>query len=66
MAEIEFAALVKQCLDRRLPDLETLRREVLAWAAGRNHDHTTVNWSFSQAKARDKFQRHYDQIQVRS
>jgi hypothetical protein len=24
MAEIEFAALVKQCLDRRLPDLETL------------------------------------------
>jgi hypothetical protein len=63
MAEIEFAALVKQCLDRRLPDVDTLRREVLAWAERRNRDRISVNWSFSQAKARDKFQRHYAQVQ---
>ena len=63
MAEIEFAALVKQCLDRRLPDVETLRREVFAWAERRNRDLTTVNWSFSQAKARDKFHRHYGNVQ---
>ena len=63
MAEIEFAALVKQCLDRRIPDFETLLREVLAWADQRNLDRKTVNWTFSQADARNKLQRHYHNIQ---
>ncbi|GIK40861.1 MAG: hypothetical protein BroJett011_46940 [Chloroflexota bacterium] len=63
MAEIEFAALVKQCLDRRLPDVDTLRREVLAWTDRRNLDRTTVNWTFSQADARTKLQRHYVNVQ---
>ena len=63
MAEIEFAALVKQCLDRRIPDFDTLQREVLAWADRRNLDRKTVNWTFSQAKARNKLQRHYVNIQ---
>jgi DDE superfamily endonuclease len=47
MAEIEFAALSTQYLDRRIPDLPTLRREVLAWAAQRNDDQTTVEWKFA-------------------
>jgi len=38
MAEIEFAALSKQCLDRRVPDQAALRREVLAWAEQRNEE----------------------------
>jgi hypothetical protein len=63
MAEIEFAALVKQCLDRRIPDFETLQREVLAWADQRNLDRKTVNWTFSQSDARNKLQRHYHNIQ---
>ncbi len=63
MAEIEFAALSKQCLDRRIPDGETLRREVLAWADRRNQDHTTVNWKFSQEGARKKLHRHYQNVQ---
>ena len=63
MAEIEFAALVKQCLDRRIPDFETLQREVLAWADQRNLDRKTVNWTFSQSDARNKLQRHYRNIQ---
>jgi hypothetical protein len=63
MAEIEFAALVKQCLDRRIPDFDTLRREVLAWTDQRNLDHTSVNWTFSQSDARIKLQRHYHTIQ---
>ncbi|WP_460981935.1 IS630 family transposase [Spirosoma fluminis] len=36
MAEIEFAALAKQCLDRRIGDLATLEKEVLAWVDERN------------------------------
>lgn len=63
MAEIEFAALSKQCLDRRIPAFDRLRQEVVAWACKRNHERKTVNWSFSQTDARDKLQRHYQNVQ---
>jgi hypothetical protein len=63
MAEIEFAALSKQCLDRRVPDLPALRREVLAWAEQRDHERKTVRWKFSQDNARLKLQRHYQNVQ---
>jgi DDE superfamily endonuclease len=63
MAEIEFAALSKQCLDRRIPEVESLRREALAWAERRNHDRTTVNWQFSQDGARQRMHRHYQNVQ---
>jgi DDE superfamily endonuclease len=63
MAEIEFAALSKQCLDRRIPAVETLRREVLAWADQRNLARKTVNWKFSQTDARNKLHRHYHNVQ---
>lgn len=63
MAESEFAALSKQCLDRRIPAVDTLRREVLAWADRRNLERKTVNWTFSQNDARHKLQRHYHNVQ---
>jgi len=63
MAEIEFAALSKQCLDRRIPDLATLRREVLAWADQRNLARKTVNWKFAPPDARTRLQRHYQNVQ---
>jgi hypothetical protein len=63
MAEIEFAALAAQCLNRRIPQDETLRREVLAWTAKRNQQRKTVDWQFSQNDARLKFHRHYTKIQ---
>lgn len=62
-AEIEFAALAAQCLNRRIPQDEILRQEVLAWTANRNRQHKTVNWKFSQTDARRKFHRHYTNIQ---
>ncbi len=62
MAEIEFSALAKQCLDRRLPETPQVRREVLAWADQRNLDGTTVNWTFAATDARIKMQRHYDNV----
>lgn len=62
MAEIEFSALSKQCLDRRMPNIETLESEVLAWSHSRNLEHTTVDWKFSKNKARTKFQRHYSNV----
>ena len=38
MAEIEIGVLARQCLDRRIPDQEALRREVDAWQDQRNRD----------------------------
>lgn len=59
MVEIELSILSKQCLDRRIGDLDTLEREVLAWAQRRNDQHATIHWQFTQTKARDKFKRYY-------
>ena len=59
MAELEFAALVKQCLDRRIPDRDTLARETLAWAHKRNQERKTVNWQFTQTAAREKLHSKY-------
>ena len=62
MAEIELAALSKQCLDRRIPDMETLEREAKAWAEERNRKRITVNWQFTNDKAREKFARFYPNL----
>lgn len=62
MAEIELAALVKQCLDRRLPTIDRLRREVLAWADRRNLEGKTVEWTFAATDARIKMERHYTKV----
>jgi transposase len=62
MAECEFAALTKQCLARRLPNLATLSREVAAWQARRNRAKTMINWRFGTSDARVKLQRLYPAI----
>jgi hypothetical protein len=63
MAEIEFAALAKQCLARRIPAVEVLRREVRAWADQRNLARKTINWKFAPPDARRRLQRHYHNVQ---
>jgi transposase len=59
MAEIEFSVLQRQCLDRRIPDEATLRREVAAWEQQRNDAHATIDWRFSVTDARQKLTRLY-------
>jgi DDE superfamily endonuclease len=59
MAEIEFAVLSTQCLNRRISDQATVRRRVAAWEAGRNAAAATINWRFTTAKARRKLKRLY-------
>jgi len=54
MVEIEIGVLSKQCLDRRIPDKETLTREVAAWERQRNDDGATIRWMFTVDKAREK------------
>jgi hypothetical protein len=59
MAELECAVLQGQCLDRRLPDLGTVRREVGPWEAARHAIKATVQWRFTVAKARTKLRQLY-------
>ena len=59
MAEIEFAALSRQCLDQRIGTQEQLEAESLAWEANRNAAATKGNWSFATEKARDKLKNRY-------
>ncbi len=54
MVEIELSVLVRQCLKRRLPDMETLDREVEAWQTERNRSGESVDWRFSTKDARIK------------
>lgn len=64
VAEIELSVLTKQCLDRRIPDIPTLRRETAAWADRRNAEQTGVDWQFTTDDARIKLKRLYPQIQM--
>src|SRR5581483_10903167 len=52
VAEMELSVLARQCLDRRIPDRETLQREVAAWERNRNAAVVKVNWQFATADAR--------------
>ncbi len=63
MAEIELSVLSRQCLDRRIPDQEALRREVAAWETERNTSGATVNWRFTTADARIKLKHLYPSIE---
>jgi len=62
MVEIEIGVLCKQCLADRIPDTDTLRREITAWEAERNEQKATVNWQFTSIDARNKLKRLYPLI----
>jgi hypothetical protein len=57
--EIEFSALAKQCLDRRIPTREKLAAEVQALVTEREQKRIQIDWQFSIDSARSKFSRHY-------
>jgi hypothetical protein len=62
MIEIEFSALSKQCLARRLATKEQLEHEVLAIVKERGDKAVKIDWQFSIDKARKRLNRHYQQI----
>jgi transposase len=62
MVEIELSVLVKQCLNRRIPDLDTLAREVAAWERDRNAQSAAIRWLFDLDAARTKLSRLYPQL----
>lgn len=61
-AEIEFSALARQCLNRRIGSLDELERQVNLWTAERNERAVKIHWSFTVASAEDKLNRWYVQV----
>ena len=59
IAEIELSVLKRQCLAERIPEMETMRREVNAWNQARNTRQSKVNWQFTTDDARVKLKRLY-------
>jgi hypothetical protein len=59
LAESELGALTKQCLDRRIPDKQSLIREIAAWEKVSNKNHAKANWQFTTEKARVKLKNLY-------
>ena len=62
MAEIELSVLSRQCINRRIPDDQTLRYVVMAWVEDRNSKVVKVDWRFTTADARIKLKRFYPNI----
>ena len=63
MAECELSALTTQCLEtRRLPDLETVCREITTWSHERNNRQKGIDWQFTTSDARIKLKRLYPVI----
>jgi hypothetical protein len=64
IAEIELSAMTTQCLNRRIPDPQTLSRVTKTWESKRNLNQKGVDWRFTTQNARIRLKRLYPQIQV--
>lgn len=59
MIEIEFSALSRLCLQRRIPTMELLESELLAIIAERTEKRIKINWQFSIETCRQKLNSRY-------
>jgi hypothetical protein len=64
MAEIELNVLIRQCLNRRIGDINEMRAEVEAWQDNRNNAESRIDWRFTSDNARIKLKRLYPTLQA--
>lgn len=64
MAEIELNVLTGQCLNRRIDDIEIVKKEVQAWQDFRNNKNAKVKWQFTTKDARIKLSRLYPTLDI--
>ena len=62
IAEIGLSMLSGQCLDRRIPDIKTLTKEVATWTKKINTAQKKIDWQFTTADARITLKRLYPTI----
>jgi hypothetical protein len=63
MAEIELNVLTGQCLNRKIDDIEKVKKEAQAWQEHRNNKNAKVNWQFTTEDARIKLSRLYPTVE---
>ena len=66
MAEIELSAFSKECLGRRIGDIELLKTEAAAWYRDRNHRQKGIDWQFTIGDARIKLKHLYPVIDIKN
>lgn len=59
IAEIELSCLTKQCLGRRIAEIDLLNAELDAWTHATNDDQRQVDWRFTTSDARIKLRHLY-------
>jgi hypothetical protein len=59
IAEIELSALTRQCLDRRIENLDVLNTELAAWQNAVNADQRQIRWHFTTDDARIRLRHLY-------
>ena len=62
MAEIEIGIMCRQALDKPLPDMDSLKKQIKAWTWRRNTKCSKVNWQFTNKDARIQLKRLYPTI----
>ena len=62
MIEIEFSALARLCLNRRIPSFEVLEQEAMALIAARHEQRIKISWQFSICTARTKMASKYELV----
>ena len=62
MAEIEFSVFSNQCLNRRIEDEVSLKREIAALETERNQAGATIEWRFTTTDARHKLRHIYPSV----
>lgn len=62
IAEIELSCLTRQCLGRRIPELDALNTELTAWTSATNAGQRQVDWRFTTSDARIKLRHLYPVI----
>jgi len=62
IAEIELSVMTRQCLDRRISSITSLRHELSEWETVRNKNQKGVDWQFTTDTARTKLKRLYPQF----
>ena len=63
MAEMELNVISGQCLNRRIDDIEIVKKEVMAWQKFRNNKNAKVNWQFTTKDARIKLSKLYPTLE---
>lgn len=65
IAEIELNALTRQCLDRRIDNIDKLNKEILAWKKERNEEQVKINWQFRVGDSRTKLKSLYPRLETK-